>query len=87
MMNNLHLTDRRDLNERPCNTARCLVRSKTVQNASKEFFTSNITWLKFEIAQVLPAHLSDLHSRKMYVGKLWFVPALNARRAQERLGI
>jgi hypothetical protein len=25
--------------------------------------------------------------KKLYVGKLWFVPALNARRAQERLGI
>ena len=47
----------------------------------------NITRTQVQIAQVLTAHLSDMQARKMYVGKLWFVPALNARRAQERLGI
>jgi hypothetical protein len=36
---------------------------------------------------MLLARFSSMQMRKVYVGKLWFVPALNARRAQERLGI
>jgi hypothetical protein len=39
------------------------------------------------IASTAGSCLRNALAKKLYVGKLWFVPALNARRAQERLGI